>query len=72
MAHLADRCPNCSGLGVVADYGNGQDFYGPKECPDCVNGSIVVYPSDRLALWPGGPLCGSWPGRYAELKAQER
>ena len=29
-------CPECSGLGIVANYGVfGEDFYGDKECRYC-------------------------------------
>ena len=30
-----ENCQQCRGYGIVADYGNGEDFYGDKECPSC-------------------------------------
>lgn len=69
---LWDTCGSCGGHGIVADYGHGTDFYGPKDCPDCVAGRIVVYRNDAVALWPGGPLAGSYPGRYGVLRRRAR
>jgi hypothetical protein len=52
-------CPNCLGHGLVSDYGNGEDFYGAKECPDCFGrGSLSVSEKGTLAVYPGGPLRG--------------
>ena len=37
-----NTCPECSGYGIVSDYGAfGDDFYGPKECPLC-RGSTTI------------------------------
>ena len=59
MAWERKTCVCCSGYGVVSDYGNGEDFYGPKECISC-NGSGQVYISAKgtVAQWPGGPFLG--------------
>jgi hypothetical protein len=40
------RCLDCNGWGVVSDYGCGEDFYGPKDCPTC-KGSGRVPPRDK-------------------------
>ena len=53
------RCTDCNGHGIVSDYGDGQDFYGPKECPTCNgNGFLWQSPKKRLAVYPGGPFRG--------------
>jgi len=58
------HCPRCGGHGLVAS-----EWFGATECPDCDGmGSFVVYRNDALALYPGGPMHGSWPGKYAELQ----
>ncbi len=36
-----EPCSNCGGYGVISDYGNGEDFYGPKECPSCKGRGLV-------------------------------
>jgi hypothetical protein len=64
------KCSTCGGHGVVSDYGNGEDFYGPKECDGCAAGTVAVSERDRVALWPGGPLRGSWPGEFAAAVAR--
>ena len=35
----------------------------PRECPRCQDGGVLALheKSRRLALWPGGPFCGSEP-----------
>lgn len=52
-------CHECGGHGVVSDYGDGEDFYGPKECSVC-NGSGTLWrsPGNRLAVYPGGQFRG--------------
>lgn len=61
------KCSGCSGYGLVSDYSGG-DFNGPKECNDCDGaGVLAVSPKDRLALWPGGPFAGVYPGLYNQL-----
>lgn len=53
-----ERCFMCSGTGMVSDYGNGEDFYGPKECDSCWgNGAYWVTPKGRHVVCPGGPFC---------------
>lgn len=70
---LKDRCGNCGGHGIVSDYGMGDDFYGPKDCDSCDGaGSVWISSGDRVALYPGGPLKGRWPGRFAYLTSPER
>lgn len=62
---LPVRCPNCGGHGLREGFGGG-----PVECRSCGGaGGFYIYPNDRLALWPGGPLQGSWPGEYQRQKA---
>jgi hypothetical protein len=58
-------CPSCGGHGLVGVWVGDYDI---TECSEC-DGlcELVVYPNDGLALWPGGPMRGSWPGKYAEL-----
>ena len=68
---LTIQCPRCGGYGMVSHY-SATDFEGAMECPDCAGGSLVVYESDRLALYPGGPMRGSWPGRYSQAVADLR
>jgi len=53
------RCGHCGGHGLRADYGNGEDFYGPKSCDEC-NESGFLWRSAKgvLALYPGGPFRG--------------
>ena len=68
-AWLTTHCPNCRGYGQISVYGT--DFLGAGECPNCGgNGTIYVSPKDRLAIFPGGPFCGYWPGKYAELQKE--
>lgn len=43
---MRETCGNCDGYGLVSDYGDGQDFYGAKECPRC-GGSGTVQPRDQ-------------------------
>lgn len=51
-------CSICNGTGQVADYGNGEDFYGPKECSRCGgNGQYWLTPGGRHVLYPGGSFC---------------
>jgi DnaJ-class molecular chaperone len=53
-----EQCFMCSGAGVVSDYGNGEDFYGPKECSSCRgSGSYWSTPKGRRVVYPGGPFC---------------
>lgn len=53
-------CPSCGGNGVREGFGGG-----PQECRGCTGvGRLALYPSDRVALYPGGPLRGTWPGEY--------
>lgn len=57
------NCPACGGHGLVDSL-----YSGGVECSDCDGrGTFVVYPNDGLALYSGGPMRGSWPGKYAEL-----
>ena len=63
------QCSACGGHGIVADYSGG-DFNGPRECDDCAAGYVAVSERDRVALWPGGPLRGSWPGEFAAAVAR--
>ena len=52
-------CGSCRGYGLVSDYGNGEDFYGAKECDDCCGGTYWRHDSTgTLAEWPGGRLLG--------------
>lgn len=53
-------CHECNGHGIVSNYGNGEDFFGPKEC-DCCNGGGTLWRSPRgaLAVFPGGAFRGS-------------
>lgn len=54
------RCWHCGGHGV------GMTGDGPVwECNICGgSGGIWVSEKDRVALWPGGPFQGSFPGEY--------
>lgn len=53
-----ESCPICIGTGMVGDYGNGEDFYGPKECGACCGrGTYCVTPRGRHVAYPGGPFC---------------
>lgn len=71
MKWLTMRCTSCRGYGQVSAYTlGGTDFLGAGECHNCGGGGIVyVSPKDRLAMYPGGPFCGYWPGKYAELSS---
>jgi DnaJ-class molecular chaperone len=63
-------CPDCEGHGVVSQY-SVSDFEGPTDCRKCAgSGLLWLSDKDRLADYPGGQGRGSWPGRYAELRAQ--
>lgn len=67
--YIWQPCPGCGGHGVVSAYTfDGSDFLSADECDEC-HGlcSIVIYESNRLARYPGGPLIGSWPGRFQEV-----
>lgn len=57
------NCSRCGGWGVVMNYA-GVDPTGAGDCPDCNNGVLYVTPTDRVALWPGGPFQGRIPGAY--------
>jgi DnaJ-class molecular chaperone len=49
------QCHSCDGHGMVADYGCGEDFYGPEECRTCNgSGNIWKTPKGRYAEYPGG------------------
>jgi hypothetical protein len=50
-------CTACNGTGTVCDYGNGEDFYGPKECDGCCAGHYWITPAGRHVQYPGGPFC---------------
>ena len=51
-------CEFCRGTGQECDYGNGEDFYGPKECSNCGGGgSYWLTPKGRHIQYPGGPFC---------------
>lgn len=63
-------CPRCNGSGLVSVY-SANDFEGAGDCPDCASGSIWISQKDRVALYPGGPLRGSWPGEYSRLFAKQ-
>lgn len=68
-AWIQVRCSECDGRGVVAHYSH-NDFEGPAECRRCDGrGLLWLSEHDRIADCPGGPLRGSWPGRYAEAIA---
>src|SRR4029077_18404903 len=42
---------------MVSDYGDGCDFYGPKECDCCCgNGCYWITPRGRHVLYPGRPV----------------
>lgn len=43
------QCSDCGGHGQICDYGNGEDFYGAKECRIC-NGSGRIFKSPKGAL----------------------
>ena len=65
-----DSCGQCRGYGVVSDYSGG-DFDGAAECPGCGGiGGYYVSEKDRLAMWPGGPFLGRYPGRFAYLEGK--
>lgn len=52
-------CYECDGHGVVSDYGNGEDFYGAKECNRCGGvGTVSISNGGAIAQYPGGPLIG--------------
>ena len=71
MKYVKVRCPRCGGHGVVSVYSH-DDFEGPGDCPGCKGaGWLCIYESDRVALYPGGPLMGSWPGEYKRVSATE-
>ena len=62
-----DECPWCGGQGLE-HYGEGD----VRDCPACGgDGKFYLSEHDRIADYPGGPLRGSWPGRFAELAAAE-
>jgi len=57
---------SCHPSGMVSRYAadNG-DFLGPEECPECGGTNrLFVTPTDRLAMYPGGPFRGMEPGAY--------
>ena len=61
------NCPNCAGHGLIT----GMDG-GPEGCPDCGSGGFFwISDKDRLADYPGGPLRGSWPGRYSKARQSD-
>ncbi len=59
------KCGSCRGYGVVSVY-SAEDFLGAGDC-ECNGGTVSVSENDRLAVYPGGPFLGSWPGKFAEL-----
>src|SRR5690606_32590708 len=66
--HVTVRCPGCGGHGVREAFGGG-----PVECRVCDGGgTLTVYESGHCALYPGGPLRGSWPGEYELAMATDR
>ncbi len=68
MSHWRkDSCSRCGGYGVVSVY-SANDFEGPGECQECGGtGTLFVSEKDRVAMYPGGPLRGTDPGRYVKL-----
>ncbi len=66
-------CSGCGGHGMVSDYTyDGSEFLGAKDCSVCGgNGVLYVSSKDVVAIYPGGPFCGKWPGEYARRKANE-
>ena len=56
-------CGVCRGHGIVSDYSGG-DFQGERDCEYCGYGTVWVSERDRLAKYVGGPLLGSWPGKF--------
>lgn len=52
---LSVDCGCCAGVQWGGDY--------PRECPHCQGSGVLALhvASRRIALYPGGPLCGSWP-----------
>lgn len=64
MNHRITHCPNCGGHGLVGH------IPPPATRTECGgSGTLVVYRNDALAQYPGGPMLGSWPGRYEEVGA---
>lgn len=60
---LTTKCPNCGGHGLKASWDGC-----PDDCRECGgSGRLYVSSRDRVALYPGGPLRGVWPGEYARL-----
>lgn len=52
-------CHGCGGHGIVSDYGDGEDFYGPTECKVCDGRGVLSRSANgALAVYPGGPFCG--------------
>jgi hypothetical protein len=56
-------CTTCGGYMVYAVWNGDYDIV---DCHECAGGTLVVYPNDTLAMYPGGPMRGSWPGAYAK------
>jgi transcription elongation factor Elf1 len=56
------KCPHCGGHGLVGVW---VGDYEVAECEECGGmGELTVYPNDSVAMYPGGPMRGSWPGAY--------
>ena len=61
-------CPNCDGRGLVIS-SNSFDRNEIVECSDCGgSGQLWVTDKDIVAMYPGGPFRGKWPGQYKEAK----
>jgi hypothetical protein len=55
-------CYRCGGYGIHDTWNGDYDIVDCYECGGL--GRLTVYKNDALALWPGGPMRGSWPGAY--------
>lgn len=50
-----EPCCMCNATGMTSDYGCGEDFYGPKECPCCNGaGAYWITPKGRHVEFPRG------------------
>lgn len=57
------NCPRCGGYGIVSNWGEADD------CTECgSSGFFYISDGDRLFDYPGGPIRGTWPGKFQKLE----
>ena len=48
------NCPYCGAYGWTPDYGNGEDFYGTKECSKCKGSGRLWQKGNVIKQYPWG------------------